>query len=151
MRTVGLLHSSCLMVASSTKVSCGRNRARMRNTSGNWIGGLEDAFPPLRLPSRSISCSALSDEPCRWWSSGSAAFVPPRGKEWEEQLPSPLFESSPVALHCLRFRFVGHPENGDCGLPVTSFVGPCAEPVCERPWQRQLNVHTHLCGQQLMH
>ena len=37
-RTVGLLHSSCLVVASSTKVSCGRNRARMTNTSRNGIG-----------------------------------------------------------------------------------------------------------------
>ena len=37
-RTVGLLHSSCLVVASSTKVSCGRNRARMTKTSRNGIG-----------------------------------------------------------------------------------------------------------------
>ena len=37
-RTVGLLHSSCLVVASSTKVSCGRNWARMTNTSRNGIG-----------------------------------------------------------------------------------------------------------------
>ena len=38
LRTVGLLHSSCLVVASSTKVSCGRKRARMTKTSRNGIG-----------------------------------------------------------------------------------------------------------------
>ena len=36
--TVGLLHRSCLALASSTKVSCGRKRARMTKTSRNGIG-----------------------------------------------------------------------------------------------------------------
>ena len=36
--TVGLFHRSCLALASSTKVSCGRKRARMTNTSRNRIG-----------------------------------------------------------------------------------------------------------------
>ena len=36
--TVGLLHRSCLALTPSTKVSCGRKRARMTNTSRNGIG-----------------------------------------------------------------------------------------------------------------
>ena len=37
LRTVGLLHRSFFVAASSTNVSCGRNRARMTNTSQNGI------------------------------------------------------------------------------------------------------------------
>ena len=42
---------------------------------------------------------------------------PPRGEVREKQLPWPLFESSPVALHGLHYRYVGHSEHGDCGFP----------------------------------
>ena len=57
--TVGLLHRSCLALASSTKVSCGRKRARMTNTSRNGIGASES----LAISSmEAICCSATQ----RW-------------------------------------------------------------------------------------
>ena len=79
----------------------------------------EFAFPPPSFAAHA-ACLALLSVMSRFWSGVLDVLPlmpPPRGEVRETQLPWPLFESSPVALHGLHYRSVGHSELGDCGLP----------------------------------
>ena len=53
----GALHRSCLALASSTKVSCGRKRARMTNTSRNGIGASKSLTAFVGHCAHSLGCS----------------------------------------------------------------------------------------------
>ena len=71
---------------------------------------------PLPSFAAHAACLALLSVMSRFWSGVFdvlSLLPPPRGEVRE----MPLFESSPVALHGLHFRYVGHSERGDCGLP----------------------------------
>ena len=75
---------------------------------------------PLPSFAAHAACLALLSVMSRFWSGVFdvlSLLPPPRGEVREMQFPLPLFESSPVALHGLHFRYVGHSERGDCGLP----------------------------------
>ena len=55
--TVGLLHRSRLALASSTNESCGRNRAKMTNTSRNGIGASKSLAIFVSHCAHSLGCS----------------------------------------------------------------------------------------------